>query len=139
IDNTFAYAVPTSGGPTDYVQGTYRFYTITTDVADNTEAAPVNPDATTTETLQDSIAPSLSVSHTADGSNGWNKTSPVTVTVTASDAGSGLDSGSPSCPDNTSTALTLTPTVANTWTTSVSSEGIHQIDCQATDKATNQT
>ena len=57
IDHTFAYAVPSSGGPPDYIQGTYRFYTIATDVADNAELAPANPDATTTQTLQDSIAP----------------------------------------------------------------------------------
>ena len=61
IDHTFAYAVPSSGGPPAYIQGTYRFYTIATDVADNAELAPANPDATTTQTLQDSIAPSLTV------------------------------------------------------------------------------
>ena len=138
IDHTFAYAVPTSGSPPDYIQGTYRFYTIATDVADNAELAPADPDATTTQTLQDSIAPALSVSHLADGSNGWNTSDPVTLTITSSDGGSGLETGSPSCLEG-ATALTLTPGAPGTWTTSVSGEGTHTIDCQATDKATNQT
>src|SRR5439155_638706 len=111
---------------------------IATDVADNAEAPPANPDATTTETIQDSIAPSLTVSHAADGSNGWNVSSPVSVSVSASDAGSGLDAGSPSCKEGT-TALTLTPAGSGSWTLSVSGQGTHLIDCQATDKATNQT
>src|SRR5215213_7662343 len=141
INNTFAYQVPeeTVGPPAgDYVQGTYRFYTIASDVADNVEDAPANPDATTTQTLQDSIAPSLNVSHTANGSNGWNTSSPVTVTVTASDAGSGLNASSPSCLEG-ATPLTLTPAGAGSWTISVSGNGTHVIDCQATDNATNQS
>src|SRR5439155_26210911 len=61
IDNTFAYTVPTLGS--DYVQGTFSFYTVSIDVADNYELPPPgnNGDTTTTETLQDSIAPSLTV------------------------------------------------------------------------------
>src|SRR5205085_4519085 len=100
IDHTFAYTVPSSGG--NYVQGTYSFYTISTDVADNVEATPANPDATTTQTLQDSIKPSLSVSHNANTA-GWNNTASVTLTVTASDDGSGL-AGAPTCTDNTTTS-----------------------------------
>src|SRR5207244_4087451 len=84
------------------------------------------------------IAPSLSVGHSADGSNGWNKSSPVTVTVSASDGSSGLDASSPSCLEGAS-PLSLTPAGAGSWTISVSGQGTHQIDCQATDKATNQT
>src|SRR5439155_1059038 len=132
IDHAFAYGVPMSGG--DYVQGTYRFYTRATDVAGNVEAAPANPDATTTQTLQDSIAPAIDVSHTADGSNGWNISDPVTVTVTASDAGSGL-AGAPSCTVDGSSA-TLTGS-AGTWTPSVAGERSHPIGCSVDDSAGN--
>src|SRR5213078_2583287 len=62
----------------------------------------------------DTTDPSITVSHTADGSNGWNVTSPVTETVTASDGGSGLD-GSPSCTVDDSPA-TLTAGSSGTWT-----------------------
>src|SRR4029077_874027 len=36
------------------------------------------------------VTPSISLTHSADGSSGWNGSSPVTVTVTPSDATSGL-------------------------------------------------
>ena len=55
--------------------------------------------ATLTAPVTDTTPPSLSVTHTPDGANGWNKTSPVTVIINASDAGSGLD-GQPACTDN---------------------------------------
>src|SRR5439155_12289283 len=132
IDHTFAYSVPMSGG--DYVQGTYRFYTRATDVAGNVEAAPADPDATTTQTLQDSIAPAIDVSHTADGSNGWNVNDPVTVTVTASDAGSGL-AAAPSCTVDGSPATLTGP--ASPWTLSVTGEGSHPVSCSVSDNATN--
>src|SRR5206468_3848956 len=132
IDHAFAYGVPMSGG--DYVQGTYRFYTRATDVAGNVEAAPANPDATTTQTLQDSIAPAIDVSHTADGSNGWNVNDPVTVTVTASDAGSGL-AAAPSCTVDGSPATLTGP--ASPWTLSVTGEGSHPVSCSVSDNATN--
>jgi hypothetical protein len=86
--------------------------------------------------LVDNTPPTLSVSHTPDGTNGWNKTSPVTLTVSASDSGSGL-AAAPTCTDG-STALTLTagPTAGN-WTASVSGEGTHNISCSVSDKAGN--
>lgn len=56
-------------------------------------------------TVQDDTPPTLSVSHTPDGTNGWNKTSPVSLTVSASDTASGL-AAAPTCTDG-STALTL--------------------------------
>src|SRR5205823_2727566 len=133
IDNTFAYSVPTVSGPTDYVQGTYRFYTRATDVADNVEAAPANPDATTTQTLQDSIAPSLSVSHSANGA-GWNNSSPVTVTITSADTGSGI-AAAPSCTVDGSPA-TVTGS-ASPYAVSVSGEGTHPVSCSVSDNAGN--
>src|SRR5205823_2274535 len=115
--------------------GNYSFYTLAYDNAGNVESAPASA---ATTTFVDTAKPSLTVSHSADGSNGWNVSSPVSVSVSASDAGSGLDAGSPSCKEGT-TALTLTPAGSGSWTLSVSGQGTHLIDCQATDKATNQT
>ena len=134
IDNAFAYDVPTSGGPTDYVQGSYRFYTVATDVADNVETTPGDADTISTETIEDSIAPSLSASHTADGSNGWNISDPVSVAVSASDGGSGLD-GAPTCTVDGSPA-TVTGT-SSPWYVSVSGEGTHAVHCSVSDKASN--
>jgi hypothetical protein len=85
----------------------------------------------------DTIPPTLSVTHTADGTGGWNITSPVTVNVSASDSGSGL-AGDPTCKGGT-TDLPLTAGTAGTWTTSVSGDGTHTISCSVTDKAGNQT
>ena len=87
----------------------------------------------------ENIPPTLSVSHTPDGTNGWNKTSQVTLNVSASDSGSGL-AATPTCTDGP-TALTLTasPTAAGNWTSSVSRDGTHNISCSVSDKATNKT
>jgi hypothetical protein len=87
--------------------------------------------------VADNTPPTLSVGHTPDGTNGWNKTSPVTLTVSASDSGSGL-AADPTCTDG-STALTLTasPTAAGSWTAGVSGEGTHNISCSVSDKAGN--
>jgi hypothetical protein len=131
---SFDYAVPTNGSG-DLVDGTYRFYTIAVDKAGNREATPTTPDGATTQTVQDSIKPDLSASHTADGANGWNKTSPVNVTVNASDSGSGLD-GAPTCTVDGGTA-TLSPAGSGSWTLSVSGEGTHLVSCSVSDKATN--
>ena len=90
-------------------------------------------------TVQDATLPTLSVSHTPDGTNGWNKTSPVTLTVSASDSGSGL-AADPTCKDgSTNLTLTASPTASGTWTASVSGDGTHNISCLVSDKATNQT
>ncbi len=55
------------------------------------------------EPVSDTTPPSLSVSHAADGANGWNVNGPVVVSITSSDAGSGL-AGTPSCTRQRSTA-----------------------------------
>lgn len=83
----------------------------------------------------DTTPPSVSVSHVADGQNGWNVSSPVTETVSASDSGSGL-AGSPSCTvDGNSTSLTASG--SGTWTFPVSSDGSHSVACQASDNSGN--
>lgn len=84
----------------------------------------------------DTTPPDLSVSHTPDGTNGWNKTSPVTLNVSAGDSGSGL-AADPTCKDGDN-ALSLTAgTTAGTWTASISGEGIHTIECTVDDRAGN--
>src|SRR5207248_2344468 len=75
------------------------------------------------------------VSHTADGSNGWNVSSPVTEHVTASDgSGSGLD-GSPSCTVDSSPAGALAG--SGPWTFGVSGVGSHAVSCSVSDLASN--
>ena len=97
------------------------------------EATPADPDTVSDQTLEDSIAPSLTVAHIADGDNGWNVSDPVTVHVNASDGGSGLD-GAPSCEvDNSPASLSG----SGPWTLSVSGEGEHDVDCSVSDLASN--
>jgi hypothetical protein len=84
----------------------------------------------------DTVAPSVSVSHSADGQNGWNVSSPVTETVNAGDGGSGLASGSPSCTVDGNGA-TLTANGSGSWTFPVSGDGTHAVSCSASDVAGN--
>ncbi|MHB8512242.1 MAG: hypothetical protein ACYDCC_08660 [Actinomycetota bacterium] len=90
-------------------------------------------------TIVDDVAPLVTVSHTPDGSNGYNLTSPVDVGVVASDDGSGLASlactldGSPIDPNPL-----LTPgDHSYSGTISVSGDGVHSVSCTPTDKAGN--
>src|SRR5215213_8622441 len=83
-------------------------------------------------TPPDTTSPTLSVSHTPDSTNGWNKSAPVTLNVSASDSGSGL-AGAPTCTDGT-TSLTLTAgSTDGTWTAPVSGDGTHNISCSVSD------
>lgn len=83
----------------------------------------------------DTTAPSLSVTPTGANGAGWNNTSPVSLTITASDSGSGL-AGTPACHDG-STTLTLTSVTTGTWSSSVSGDGTHSISCSVSDNAGN--
>ena len=99
------------------------------DAADN--------EASTSDTVMiDTIKPSLAVSHTANGSNGWNTTPTVALAVSSSDGGSGLAAGSPSCTDNGS-SLALTHVSGSDYSATVSGEGQHSIACAAEDVAGN--
>src|SRR5207302_8894654 len=84
---SFTYTVPTSAGAS--IDGTYSFYTISTDKAGNRESVPGTPDATTTEsnTIQDTLAPVTTASgENADASvytaGSWTNHA-VTVPLTA--------------------------------------------------------
>ena len=88
-------------------------------------------------TAPDTTAPTLSIGHTPNGTNGWNTTSPTTVDVAASDSGSGL-AGTPTCTDG-ATDLPLTPSGDGTWTAAVSGEGTHAVSCSVSDIMGNTT
>lgn len=89
--------------------------------------------------VADTTPPSLSISHAADGANGWNVTGPVAVSISASDAGSGL-AGTPSCTDTLNggapTALTVTGS-SPSFAASAVGEGMHEIACAVSDVAGN--
>ena len=86
----------------------------------------------------DTTPPTLTVTHTADGSGGWNNTSPVTVNVSASDSGSGL-TGAPTCKDGTTDLSLAAGSTAGNWTASVSGEGTHIVECTVSDQGGNQS
>ncbi len=80
--------------------------------------------------------PTLSATHTADGNQGWNVSSPVTETVTATDnSGTGLASGSPSCTVDGNAATLTAGADAGTWTFPVTGDGPHSVSCSASDNA----
>jgi hypothetical protein len=87
----------------------------------------------------DTTPPAISLSHTADGQNGWNVSAPVTVAVNATDPDGGLASP-PACTDAANggapAALTVTGTEPN-FTLTVSGEGAHVVSCTATDPPGN--
>jgi Tol biopolymer transport system component len=87
----------------------------------------------------DTTPPSLSVSHVANGSNGWNVTAPVAVSISASDAESGL-AGTPVCTDTFNglapSALTVTGSAPN-FAAVAAGDGVHEIKCTVSDVATN--
>jgi large repetitive protein len=81
----------------------------------------------------DQTAPSIDIDHTADGSNGWNVTDPVTESIVASDATSGVDSVA--CLDG---ADPLAVTFDDPdYSASVTGDGTHDLSCTATDVAGN--
>jgi hypothetical protein len=82
----------------------------------------------------DKTPPTISVSHTPDGSSGWNVTNPVSIKITASDATSGL-AGAPTCTDN-GNPLTVTGS-SSPYSASVSGDGSHSISCTVDDNAGN--
>jgi hypothetical protein len=82
----------------------------------------------------DTTPPSLTVTHLADGQNGWNLTGPVALTIDATDADSGL-LGPPTCTDNGGT-IAVTGSEP-TFSASVSGPGTHAVECTARDSLGN--
>jgi hypothetical protein len=81
----------------------------------------------TVSVKRDATAPTLSVSHVADGTNGWNVSQPAALDVDADDATSGIADGALACTDDDTALEGLT----------VSGEGAHAIACSVRDRAGN--
>jgi Chitobiase/beta-hexosaminidase C-terminal domain/Bacterial Ig-like domain len=143
---SFTYTVPTSGEAT--VDGTYSFYTISTDNAGNRESVPGAPDATTTEsnTIQDTLAPTTSAAgQNADASvyeNGDWTHQAVTVTLSAADPPQ-LGADTSSGVDHTYYKVDSAATYSTGTTVTIpapgdhSNDGTHTITYYSTDKAGN--
>ncbi len=85
---------------------------------------------TATDTIRiDTIAPELTVTHTADTIDGWNTSGPVALDLAATDDGSGVSTDVATCTDNGD------PFEG----TSVSGDGVHAINCSVSDAAGNAT
>ncbi|HYI74797.1 MAG TPA: hypothetical protein VEW90_05935, partial [Gaiellaceae bacterium] len=82
----------------------------------------------------DKTDPTLTVTHAANGSNGWNTSSPVSVSINASDGLSGL-AGAPTCTDN-GNPLPVSGS-SSPWSPNVSGVAVHDIDCSILDNAGN--
>jgi WD40-like Beta Propeller Repeat len=95
----------------------------------------LSPFAIAQPAATDTTPPTISLSHTADGQNGWNVTAPVTVAVNATDPDGGL-AGAPACTDamNGGSPASLVVSASEpSYAVSVSGEGTHAINCTATD------
>ena len=91
-------------------------------------------------TTTDTTAPTVTMSHSIDGTEGWNKTGPVTVDITATDPDDPV--ADVACTDSldagTATPLTVSPgTTPGQYTLSVTGDGTHQLSCVATDSHGN--
>ena len=105
--------------------GTHTFTVTATDVAGNVSRASF------TWCIKGQ-GPSISVAHTADGSNGWNRTSPVVLVITVT-PGTASVTAKPTCTDNRK-PLPVTGT-ASPYAASLVGEGSHAIVCTVTDTA----
>ena len=114
----------------DQGDGSYRFYVISTDQAGNVEAAPVAPSSRITTTLEDTAAPM-----TSDDADGQWHNSDVTVNLTASDSGSGVDKTYVKV-DGGSYAEGTTATV--TADSDHSNDGMHTVSYYSVDRAGNE-
>jgi sugar lactone lactonase YvrE len=90
--------------------------------------------------VADTVPPTLTLSHEADGQSGWNQHAPVALTIEATDGGSSGLSGAPSCSDSVNGAAAVPLAVtgsASPFAANVSGEGIHEIECEASDNHGN--
>jgi hypothetical protein len=107
-------------------EGTHPLSCAATDEAGNTSG---DTDIVKIDTLD----PTISISHTADGDNGWNVSDPVSEAIDASDGTSGV--ASVDCLDGL--AVLAVTGAEPTYSASVSGEGTHELSCTATDAAGN--
>jgi hypothetical protein len=126
---SFDYDVPTDGDG-NLVDGTYRFYTIAVDKADNRENTPSTPDGSTTQTVQDSVDPDTSIgSHPSDPSN--SSSASFSFTHTDADPSSGLARFECSL-DGAAFATCSSPRAYSSL-----AEGSHSFEVRAVDNAQN--
>ena len=131
-----------ASGSFDYTagdgDGSYAFYAIATDNAGNVESAPAGADATT---LVDTNAPGSSAT-----SQPYSTSSPVTVSYTAADAGTGasglakveLYAEGPGASDYAKVATDATPGASGTFSfTATQGNGTYRFYTLATDSAGN--
>ena len=83
----------------------------------------------------DTVNPTITVSHTANGDNGWNTTAPVSVSVAVSDATSGI-AGAPTCTVGGNPA-TVTGS-SSPYSVSVTGEGSHTVSCSVRQRRAQQ-
>jgi M6 family metalloprotease-like protein len=107
--------------------GGHTFQVRAIDLAGN----PVDQSPTVYQWTIDTIAPTVSLFQIVNGSNGWNKTSPVRVFADAFDPGT--LSPVPTCKDGN------IPLSVRFGEVSISGEGIHNVSCSFTDKAGHTT
>src|SRR3954447_11409657 len=125
---TLAYTADAGDGP-------YAFYTVATDAAGNTEAAPSSPD---TSTLVDTATPASQASSPASTTS-----RNLQVTYTASDAGSGLAkldlyAEGPDDTDFSKVATDSTPTASGSFPYHIDGQsGSYRFYTRATDNAGN--
>ena len=113
--------------------GSNTISAVSSDNAGNS-STPANASVTR---VCDTTAPTIAFSQTPDGSNGWFKTAPATVHVTATDS-SGV--ASLDCKlDGTPVSLSNTGSTATTRSgdVSTSANGDHLVECQAVDSSSN--
>src|SRR5205085_2312986 len=82
----------------------------------------------------DTANPTVTVSHTVNGTNGWNTNSPVTVNVTTADTGTSGLAGAPTCTVDGSAA---TVSGSGPYSVAVSGNGTHPVVCTVSDNAGN--
>ncbi|HEY2916662.1 MAG TPA: hypothetical protein VGI98_05535, partial [Candidatus Limnocylindrales bacterium] len=85
---------------------------------------------------RDATAPTLSLSHTADGANGWNVTDPAAEALTAADTTSGVDVSTFNCTDSLSGFGAVTGS-SSPYAADISGQGVHTLDCTVQDAAGN--
>jgi hypothetical protein len=141
-DDTFTIPFTTTVAPTSAggavevtVKGDLSTYDAGADAGSGRPKFQVQVDCSTTVDPGpgDTTKPTVTLTHTVDGNNGWNKTAPVTVTVTAHDdvavtstvCTDSIDGGTPESIPVTDDAL------------SVTGDGIHALSCVASDAAGN--
>ena len=82
----------------------------------------------------ESVTRTVTVSHTVNGTNGWNTNAPVTVNVTTADTGTSGLAGAPTCTVDGSAA---TVSGSGPYSVSVAGNGTHPVVCSVSDNAGN--